>query len=270
MAVSTVSAGCLATLEQAECAWDDGAASVFAGLELEVRAGELLVVLGKNGAGKSTLLRAMAGLLPLRQGRATLGGVDCRQLDPRARALRAALVPQELPPLDDVLVFDFVLAGRYARLPRWRAAPEADLAATQAALAACDAAEAACATLGTLSGGARRRVLVARALAQGAPLLLADEPTNALDPEHRLQVFDLLARAAREGHGVVVTTHELDLAGQYADRIVLLDGGRISAQGRPQEVLCPEILTPVYGARLAYASANGGPLVWPARYSPNT
>jgi len=199
VAVSTVSAGCLATLEQAECAWDDGAASVFAGLDLEVRAGELLVVLGKNGAGKSTLLRALAGLLPLRQGRATLGGVDCRQLDPRARALRAALVPQELPPLDDVLVFDFVLAGRYARLPRWRAAPEADLAATQAALAACDAAEAACATLGTLSGGARRRVLVARALAQGAPLLLADEPTNALDPEHRLQVFDLLARAAREG-----------------------------------------------------------------------
>ena len=255
----------LAELRGAECAWEDDSPSVFAGLDLEVRAGELVAVIGPNGAGKSTLLRALAGLLPLRSGTALLGGADAAALAPKERALRAALVPQDVPPLDDVLVFDFVLAGRYARLPRWRPAPQEDLDAASRALAACDAAEASCSPLGALSGGARRRVLVARALAQGAPLLLADEPTNALDPEHRLQVFDLLLRAAREGLGVVVSTHELDLAGQYADRVVLLERGRIVAQGAPREVLRPETLAPVYGTRLAYGTGVSGPLVWPAR-----
>ncbi|MEY2746675.1 MAG: hypothetical protein RL112_1717 [Planctomycetota bacterium] len=258
----------LAALERATCAHGDDLPAVLREADLVARAGELVVLIGKNGAGKSTLLSAMAGLLPLRAGRASLGGADAAGLSRKERALRVAIVPQDAPPLFDVLAFDFVLAGRYARLPRWRTAPDEDLRAAGEALAACGVGDDACKPLSELSGGARRRVLVARAIAQGAPLLLADEPTNALDPEHKLQVFDLLARLARGGLGIVVCTHELDLAGQYADRIALLDDGRVAAQGAPREILRPDVLEPVYGRRLGYALQDGAPLVWPSRATP--
>jgi ABC-type cobalamin/Fe3+-siderophores transport system ATPase subunit len=189
----------LASLQRAACAHGEDLPLVLADASLVAHAGELVVLIGKNGSGKSTLLSAMAGLLPLRSGRALLGDREAAALSRRERALRVAIVPQDAPPLFDVLAFDFVLAGRYARLPRWRRAPEEDLRAAQEALQACGAGDDGCKPLFELSGGARRRVLVARAIAQGAPLLLADEPTNALDPEHKLQVFDL-RRAVRRPH----------------------------------------------------------------------
>jgi iron complex transport system ATP-binding protein len=258
----------LASLQRAACAHGEDLPLVLADASLVAHAGELVVLIGKNGSGKSTLLSAMAGLLPLRSGRALLGDREAAALSRRERALRVAIVPQDAPPLFDVLAFDFVLAGRYARLPRWRRAPEEDLRAAQEALQACGAGDDGCKPLFELSGGARRRVLVARAIAQGAPLLLADEPTNALDPEHKLQVFDLLARLARGGLGVLACTHELDLAGQYADRIALLHDGRVAAEGRPAEILRPEVLEPIYGPRLGYALEGGVPLVWPSRALP--
>ncbi len=258
----------LAALQRADCAHGEDLPLVLRQADLVARAGELVVLIGKNGSGKSTLLSAMAGLLPLRAGRALLGDADAALLSTKERALRVAIVPQDAPPLFDVLAFDFVLAGRYARLPRWRPAPDSDLRAAQQALEACGVGDDACKPLRELSGGARRRVLVARAIAQGAPLLLADEPTNALDPEHKLQVFDLLAQLADRGLGVLACTHELDLAGQYADRIALLDDGRVAAQGAPAEILRPALLEPIYGRRLGYATQCGAPLVWPSRTMP--
>ena len=116
--------------------------------------------------------------------------------------------------------------------------------------------------LAALSGGQRQRVLIARTLAQESSVLLVDEPTNSLDPAHQLAIFELLASLASEGHGVVVVTHDLNLASQFSTRIVLIDQGREVASGTPNELLCPKVLHPVYGEGLAFgerADVEGSP-----------
>jgi iron complex transport system ATP-binding protein len=224
------------------------------GVDLQVESGELLAVLGPNGAGKSTLLRLLAGLLRPSEGSVLAEGDEVCGLAPRERACRLALVPQSFGALPDVTVGDFVGYGRYAHSgPFGRRRPR-DREAVRAALEAAGLEGLGERPLARLSGGQRQRALVARALAQQAGAMLVDEPTSALDPAHQLRVLDLLAELARAGHAVVVVTHELNLASQYADRALLLRDGRPAALGAVEDVLRPEVLEPVYGAELCYGS----------------
>ena len=224
------------------------------GVDFTAREGELVCVIGPNGAGKSTLLMLLAGMLDPDAGAVRLGDATLADLSPRDRARRVGVVPQALDRLPEVHVREFVLGGRYAHLPAFGRARTRDREAVDAALAACDAADLGERLLTRLSGGQRQRVLIARALAQEAPVLLVDEPTNSLDPEHQLTIFELLAQQTCEGRAVVVVTHDLNLASQFATRLVLVQAGRIAADGPPAEVLRPEVLRAVYGDRLTYGS----------------
>lgn len=233
-----------------------GPVQALAGVDFAVRAGEFVFVIGPNGSGKSTLLRLLSGVQVPDAGEARLEGRPLANLAPRERARRIALVPQYLPVLPEVLVADFVLSGRYARVSRWAALSAGDREIAARALADCDATELACRGLDELSGGQRQRVLVARAVAQEAAVLLVDEPTNALDPEHQIQVLDLLARLSCAGRAIVVVSHDLNLASQYATRLVLLDEGRVVKDGAPEDVLARSVLEPVYGTRLHFGVWN--------------
>jgi iron complex transport system ATP-binding protein len=243
------------------------------GVSLELGGGALAVVVGPNGSGKSTLLRIAAGLLAPGAGRAELDGKPLTALAARARAREVAFVPAGLRALPERRVLDFVLGGRYAHLARlgglYAAESAADRAAVHAALEAADAADLGERRLDQLSSGQFQRILVARALAQEARILLCDEPTRALDPEHQVRVFLLLESLARAGRTVLVATHELNLASRFAERCLLLDGGRVAAQGTADEVLRPEVLSPVFGRHLLFARAERGPprplvVPWPA------
>ena len=244
----------------------------LAGVDLQLDAGELVCVLGPNGSGKSTLLKVLNGVLRPTAGAVELDGEPLGRLGARERARRIAAVPQVLAALPDVDVERFVLGGRYPHLGLWGRARAGDREAVRRALSETDAEHWSGRHLGELSGGQCQRVLMARALAQEAELLLFDEPTAALDPEHQVQIFALFRRLVRDGRAALVATHELHLAGRYADRIVLLDGGRVACVGAPDEVLRPERLAPVYGDQLHYgrgpgpAPGDSRPLVvpWPA------
>lgn len=217
-----------------------------------VAPGEVVAIIGPNGAGKSTLLRLVAGLETPAAGRVALQGRPLASFDHKARARAIALVPQALSAVPEVRVHDFVLSGRYAHQRGWRGASKADRQAVADALEACDVARFASRLLGQLSSGQRQRVLIARALAQAAPVMMVDEPTSNLDPAHKLAVFDLLAKLAAEGQAVLVVTHDLNLASQYASRILVMHEGRIAAEGAPAEVLRPDVLTPIYGDALVF------------------
>jgi len=248
---------------------DPGGVRAVEAASLELCAGELAFLIGPNGSGKSTLLRLCAGLLRPDRGRVTLEGRDLADLSDRERARAVGFLPQGLAVLPDLGVREFVLAGRYAHVADYAALSRVDLAAVDEALARCDVAELAERNLYELSGGQRQRVFVARALAQEARLLLVDEPTNALDPEHQLAVFELLVELARGERGVLVVTHDLVLAGQYARRVLVLDRGRLVAQGAPQTILRGRALEPVYGRQLSEAVFEDDPrgtrLVLPRR-----
>lgn len=222
------------------------------GVDLDLAPGELVCVLGPNGAGKSTLLRLLAGLAAPSTGEVLLEGVEVSGLRPRERARRLAVVPQALDTVPDIAVEHFVLGGRYSHLGAWRRPGGSDRDAVREALRSTDVEPLAGRLLSRVSAGQRQRVLVARALAQRAEVLLVDEPTSALDPEHQLAVFELLARLAQEGKAVLVVTHDLNLASQFATSLVLLDGGRVAARGPVEHVLVPDVLGPVYGRRLRF------------------
>jgi iron complex transport system ATP-binding protein len=241
-----------------------GGVRALDGVDLQLHASELLVVTGPNGSGKSTLLRALAGLQAVDAGSSQLDGRPLAEHSPGDRARRLAWVPQQLTALSDLTVERFVLAGRYARIDRWNGPTRKDLDAVQLALAATDTAELGARTLSALSGGQRQRVLLARALAQEPQVLLVDEPTNALDATHQVAVFKLIAGLAGHGRGVLVVTHDLNLASQFATRMLLLAEGRVVTEGAPEEVLTPEVLCPVYGNDLHFGrSADGRPFVLP-------
>jgi iron complex transport system ATP-binding protein len=228
------------------------------GVSFEIDRGELVVVIGPNGAGKSTLMKLIAGLLPPDAGSVEVDGQALETLASRERAQRIAVVPQSLNALPDVTVENFVLGGRYAHLGAWNRTSANDMEIARRALVDADAAELADRLLTQLSGGQRQRVLIARALAQESEVLLVDEPTNSLDPEHQLAVFELIARLTCAGRTAIAVTHDLNLASQFATSIALLKDGRVAARGTADEVLEREVLEPVYGSNLRYGH-------WPAR-----
>jgi len=235
------------------------------GVDLDVARGEWVTIIGPNGAGKSTALRAIGGLLPF-DGSIALDGVPVSRLHRRERAKTVATVAQSpvVPPA--MRVFDYVLLGRTPYVPPLGRESAADLSAVGEALVALDLVQFAERRLDTLSGGERQRVFLARALAQGARIVLLDEPTSALDIGHQQEVLELVDRLrAERGLTVVATMHDLSTAGEYADRMMLLAGGRVVAAGAPREVLTEAVLAEHYRVRVRVIEGDRGPLVVPVR-----
>jgi iron complex transport system ATP-binding protein len=244
---------------------DLGGARVLDDVDLAVAPGDWVTVVGPNGAGKSTLLRAIAGLVSHR-GEVTLGGRPARELARRDRARLVALVPQTPVVPDGIRVTDYVLLGRTPHLRRLGGYGRADVAAADQALARLDLRALAERRVTSLSGGERQRVLLARTLAQAAPLVLLDEPTTALDVGHQQQVLELVDDLRRSsGLTVLSTMHDLTLAGQYGDRVALLDHGRIVADGPAAAVLTEAALALHYHARVRVLDTGGHPVVVPLR-----
>jgi len=242
-----------------------GGATILDGVDLTVAAGEWVAVIGPNGAGKSTMLRAVGGLLPV-AGSISIFGTPTERLTRRQRARLVATVAQSPVVPAGMTVFDYALLGRTPYIPPLGRESSADLAAAGEVLARLDLERFAGRQLDTLSGGERQRVFLARALAQGAPLLMLDEPTTALDIGHQQDVLDLVDELRRDrGLTVLATMHDLSIAGEYADRMVLLAAGRVAASGTPREVLTEELLATHYGARVRVIDGDHGPLVVPVR-----
>ncbi len=238
---------------------------VLHGVDLTASAGSWLTVIGPNGSGKSTLLRALAGLVRF-DGTVELDGVPVGSLRRRDRARRIALVPQNPVSPPGMAVREYVLLGRTPYVQPLGREGERDLDTVDGVLRLLDLEAFAQRALSTLSGGERQRVFLARALAQGAPVLLLDEPTAALDIGHQQEVLDLVDELRRTRALTVVTTmHDLVIAGEYAERLVLLDAGRVAAQGAPAEVLTERNLARHYHARVRVIDGESGPLVVPIR-----
>lgn len=235
-------------------------------VSLSLGAGELLGVVGPNGSGKSTLIRAITRLVRPLEGDIRLDGKEVGRLSQRELARWAAVVPQS-PYLPDAFsVLEVALMGRTPHLGLLQSEGRSDLAAVRRALEQTDTWQLAGRRMGELSGGERQRVVVARALAQETPLLLLDEPTAHLDMGHQAAVLDLVRRLCRrEGKAGLAAIHDLSLAGQYCDRLVMLNEGRIVGEGEPQEVLSPQLLASVYGTRVSVFShpLTGRPVVTP-------
>jgi iron complex transport system ATP-binding protein len=216
------------------------------GFDLEV--GGWLGLIGPNGAGKTTLLRAVAGLVPY-AGSIRIQGEEVATLGRRATARRVAVVPQipVIPP--DTSVLEYVVLGRTPHLGYAGTPGARDLVAARSALARLDGAHLVDRRLGSLSGGERQRAVLARAVAQDASLLLLDEPTSALDVGAQQQVLELVASLRADGGLTVLSAmHDLTHAGQYADRLLLMDGGREQASGPPHEVLTEQLVAQHFGA----------------------
>jgi iron complex transport system ATP-binding protein len=227
----------------------DGAA-LLRDVSMSVSPGEWVAVVGPNGAGKSTLLRALAALTS-RQGTITVDGRDIASMRPRERARLIAMVVQSPLVPAGATVTDYVALGRTPHVPLFGVESSDDFAAVSASLRRLGLDEFAHRPIETLSGGERQRVLLARALSQDAPVLLLDEPTTALDVGHQQEAFELIDDLRRERNLIVITSlHDLTLAAQYADRVVLLDGGRAVADGSPDEVLTEHTLGAVFGASI--------------------
>lgn len=234
-------------------------------IALDVAAGEWVTIIGPNGAGKSTLLRAIGGLVAF-TGTIELFGTSFARQRRRDRARVVATVMQTPIIPYGMSVLDYVLLGRTPYIAPLASESARDIEAAGEVIERLDLAGFAGRRLESLSGGERQRVFLARALAQGARLLLLDEPTSALDIGHQQDVLDLVDTLRRD-HGLTVlaTMHELSVAGEYADRMVLLAGGRVAATGTPREVLTEELLATHYHARVRVIDGDQGPLVVPVR-----
>jgi iron complex transport system ATP-binding protein len=217
---------------------------------LRATPGEWLAVVGPNGAGKSTLLRAIASVVSF-TGTITVDGRDVGRMRPRDRARLLAMVVQTpLVPIGATVV-EYVALGRTPHVPLFGVESERDHDAIDAALRRLELMPFAHRPIETLSGGERQRVLLARALAQDAPVLLLDEPTTALDLGHQQQVLELVDELRRERELVVVTSlHDLSLAAQFAHRVAVLDRGSVVAEGTPDAVLTTELLSQVFDAHV--------------------
>ena len=227
-------------------------------------AGDWVVLIGPNGAGKTSVLRAMCGLLPF-EGEILVDGRDVRSLSRRELARIVAFVPQTPETPHELTVAEYVLLGRTPHIGYFAAEGSADRRAAASALDRLELSPFAERPLGSLSGGEVQRVVLARALAQEAPILLLDEPTTALDLGRQQQALELIDALRTDGLTVVSTMHDLTLAGQYAARLLLLDRGVVVAEGTPEEVLSVANLSAHYDARVRVVQDEDGIFVLPLR-----
>lgn len=249
-----------------------GGVAVVDGVSLQVEPGGWLGIVGPNGAGKSTLLRAVAALAPLTAGEIHVDGRNLRTFSHAERARAIGLVAQEPVVPAGMTVRDYVLLGRNPHIPWFAVESVHDVRVVEDTIEALELSGFAGRVVQTLSGGERQRAVIARALAQGAPLLLLDEPTTALDIGHVQEALDLVDRMRLErGLTIVSAMHDLTVASQYADRLVMLDKGRLVAEGTPTDVLTAERLAEHYGVRARILhDPEAGVLVLPRRARRNS
>ncbi len=220
-------------------------------ISLDVAAGDIVALVGPNGSGKTTLVRALTGVVRPLAGEARVCGDDVRSLPQRELARRVAVVPQEPVLPEGFTALDAVLMGRTPHLRLLESEGQADVEAARRAMLATGTWVFAMTPVGDLSGGERQRVVVARALAQETPVLLLDEPTAHLDIGHQASVLGLVRSLCRsQGKAALAVVHDLTLAAQYADRLVLLASGSVAAEGGAHDVLRADLLGRVYGTRV--------------------
>ena len=217
-----------------------GEKTVLHDISITFPPGTVTAILGVNGCGKSTLLKAAAGLIPLQGGEVLAG-------EPRARHI--AYLPQSRR-LPELTAYRLVLHGRFPWLGWPRNYRKEDHTAAKAAMERLGVAEFADMPLPQLSGGTRQKCYLAMALAQEAPTILLDEPTSFLDPGHQLRFLEICRSLAAEGRAVVLVLHDLPLALRYADRVAVLDGGRLIALGTPDEIMSTDILQKTFGVQI--------------------
>jgi len=240
-----------------------GRMAVLEGVRFTLRAGEMVGLIGPNGSGKTSLLRILANLRAPDAGYVRYGGRSAADLGSRELSKRVAYLAQAGNVHWPMRVESLVALGRLPHRRPMQGLDSADHAAIERAMAACDIIPFRSRTLGEVSGGERLRILLARALAVEADILLADEPIAALDPLHQLQVMELLRMTARGGRGVVVVLHDLALAARFCNRLVLLAGGGVLAEGQPSAVLCDEHIAIAYGVEVVRGERDGVPFLVP-------
>jgi iron complex transport system ATP-binding protein len=238
-----------------------GTRVVVRDVEMNVPAGSWLAIIGPNGSGKSTLLKSILGVVD-HDGEILLSGRPTAALGARERARAIAYSPQTPQLPDRLTVTDYVLLGRTPHLAPLARERRADLEVVEQVLTRLDLAPLAGRALHTLSGGERQRTVLARVLAQESGLLLLDEPTTGLDIGHAQALLDLVDRLrTEEGATVVSTLHDLTLSAQYADRLLLLDGGEVVASGTPEQVLTRPVIERHYAAAVEVLTTDNGNLV---------
>jgi iron complex transport system ATP-binding protein len=243
-----------------------GARRVIHAIDLQVNKGEIVALIGPNGAGKTTLIKAVSGVIPIESGAIYIGGRDICRMSPSQRASLLAVVPQARNMPSAFTVEQTVLLGRTPYLGWLGQAGQPDLEKTSWALERVQLLALRSRPIGELSGGEQQRVLLARALAQDTPILLMDEPTTNLDLHHQSVLLNLVRQLAGEGGlAVLMVLHDLNLSALYADRVALLVGGRLIAEGSPAEVLTAPRLTEAFEVpvHVVVHPDYGTPLVLP-------
>jgi len=225
--------------------------AIFNDISLEVDPGEFVGLIGPNGAGKTTLMRSSLGLIP------STGRSSLAQLSARDRAKAVAWMPQAREIAWPIPVENLVALGAQA------AGRGADQTAIEAAMARMGLAQFKGRAASRLSGGEQARALIARALAQDTPLLMADEPIAGLDPAHQISTMEVFASLANEGRSAVVSLHDLGLAARHCTRLVLLADGGIMADGTPDQVLTPDNMARAFGVSVWHQQTDSGPVFQP-------
>jgi iron complex transport system ATP-binding protein len=234
---------------------------VLRDINLRLAAGEMVGLLGPNGSGKSTLLLVLAGVLKPSQGGVRVAGQDVHDAKARWRARQMASVPQRMTASFPFKCLSVVLMGRYPHLQGWGDYSRQDLDIALTAMEQTGTLHLAARPLPEVSGGEAQMVLIARALAQEAPILLLDEATSALDAAHKIQIFDLLRVRNRQGTTLLGVMHDLNLAALYCERLVFLKNGQIMADGPKAQIFTADILSELYETeiRVGHHPVTGDP-----------
>jgi len=243
-----------------------GRRALVDGVDLAVEAGTWVTVIGPNGAGKTTLVEALVGARALTSGSVAVMGLDVARAPERRRARVVAFVPQRPATPAGMTVADYVGLGLVARVGAMRALSVANRSLVAETIERVGLAPESTRDVSTLSGGERQRAVIARAVAQATPVVILDEPTTGLDVRHQIDALDLLRREVTErGLTVLATLHDLTLAGQYADEVVLLHRGRVSTTGPAHDVLRSSLLADAYGIEMRVVEVDGRDVVVPRR-----
>ena len=240
-----------------------GERQVLSDISFTLEKGEFLSVLGPNGVGKSTLFKCILGLLNGYSGKITSGGEELSSMSKRELSRRIAYIPQINRPAFGYTVLDMVLMGTTRQLSPFAQPNRAQVMQALAALERVGAAHLAERDFTHLSGGEQQLVLIARAIAQQAAILVMDEPTSALDYGNQLRVLNLVRELSKEGYAVLLSTHNPQHALTFASRILALAGGRVAALGAPQDVLTRDIVSSLYGVDVTFADTEGGRVLVP-------